>query len=50
MARRNATVFHLPDGVAQQERDSKMALRREKAKAAPSGRGEIFAHDAECLP
>jgi salicylate hydroxylase len=49
MARRNATVFHLPDGPAQQERDSKMALRREKVKAR-TGRGEIFAHDAECLP
>jgi salicylate hydroxylase len=50
MAQRNATVFHLPDGPAQQERDSKMALRREKAKApAPAGRGGIFAHDAECL-
>ena len=51
MARRNATVFHLPDGPEQQERDSKMASRREKVKAqAPAGRGEIFAHDAECLP
>ena len=51
MARRNATVFHLYDGPEQQERDSKMALRREKTKArAPAGRGEIFAHDAECLP
>jgi 2-polyprenyl-6-methoxyphenol hydroxylase-like FAD-dependent oxidoreductase len=50
MARRNATVFHLHDGPEQQERDSKMALRREKTKArAPAGRGEIFAHDAECL-
>jgi salicylate hydroxylase len=51
MARKNATVFHLPDGPDQQERDSKMALRREKMKSqAAVGRGEIFAHDAECLP
>jgi salicylate hydroxylase len=50
MARKNATIFHLPDGPAQQERDSKMALRREKAKSKPAvGRGEIFAHDAESL-
>jgi salicylate hydroxylase len=51
MARRNATVFHLPDGPEQQERDTKMARRREKMKSqAAVGRGEIFAHDAECLP
>lgn len=51
MARRNATVFHLPDGPEQQERDSKMAARRDKVKSpAPAGRGDIFAHDAECLP
>lgn len=51
MARRNATVFHLPDGPAQEERDSKMASRRDKVESrAAAGRGEIFAHDAECLP
>lgn len=51
MARRNATVFHLPDGRQQEERDSKMARRREKMNSqAAVGRGEIFAHDAECLP
>lgn len=51
MSRRNATVFHLPDGPEQQERDSKMAARRDKVKStAPAGRGDIFAHDAECLP
>jgi salicylate hydroxylase len=51
MARRNATIFHLPDGPEQQERDSKMAARRDKVKSpAPAGRGDIFAHDAECLP
>jgi salicylate hydroxylase len=51
MARRNAKIFHLPDGPEQEERDSKMAARRERMKSqVPAGRGEIFAHDAECLP
>lgn len=51
MARRNSKTFHLPDGPEQQQRDAKMAARREKTKSqAPAGRGEIFAHDAECLP
>jgi salicylate hydroxylase len=52
LARHNSTIFHLPDGPAQQERDTRMAARRSKRN--PSGRSSaramIFGHDAEVLP
>jgi salicylate hydroxylase len=52
LARRNSTIFHLPDGPDQQERDTRMAAMRSKRNPSgiSSARAMIFGHDAEVLP
>jgi salicylate hydroxylase len=48
MARRNASVFHLPDGPEQSARDARMAARRNERKVSEraSVRTMIFGHDS----
>jgi salicylate hydroxylase len=48
LARRNSSVFHLPDGPEQRERDARMAARRDQSKVSkgPSVRTMIFGHDS----
>jgi salicylate hydroxylase len=49
LARRNSSVFHLPDGPEQRERDARMAARRDQSKVSkgPSVRTMIFGVSAD---
>ncbi len=48
-SRKNARIFHLPDGADQKARDARMAARGRKKKKSPemASRSDIFAYDAE---